>query len=360
MDYWKKKPHTEFEMTALDLFSGAGGATQGLADAGFDILGAVENDEVAAKSYRSNHDESVVFLGDIRELDPVQLRRKLGLEVGRLDLLNACPPCQGWSSLGKRNDSDTRNNLIADVWRMMKELRPRSWVLENVIGLARDPRLDHLISYAEQTGYGVKSYFLDAQDLGVPQRRRRLIVVGIRGRASRSLPRDLMVTIPASFDRTAVTAGDVLKQAESISGAEDPIHRGRNHRKRTIDRIAAVPVGGNRFDLPEEFRLECHQRMRSRQASSAYGRIRANLPAPTMTTRCTTPACGSFIHPTEDRGITLREAALIQSFPVDYTFLGNYGQIEAQIGNAFPPRMAEGIGLAVRSLLAEGFKDAIT
>ena len=323
-------------------------------------MGAVENDEAAAKSYGLNHGTTSVIVDDMRRLTPTVIRKMLALENGRLDLLNACPPCQGWSSLGKRNVADTRNDLINDVWRMIRELLPRSWILENVTGLTKDPRLDRLVQKTAQVGYGVQSYHLNAQDFGVPQRRKRLIVVGIRGRASESLPQDLMVMIPTSFSRAIRTAGEALQQAKTISGAEDPIHRGRSHRDHVIERIAAVPVGGNRFDLPVEHQLECHQRMKSRQASASYGRIRANQPAPTMTTRCTTPACGSFIHPTENRGITLREAAFIQSFPRGYEFFGTYGQIEAQIGNAFPPRMAEGIGLAIKTLLIEGSNNAVS
>ena len=345
-------------LTAVDLFAGAGGATQGIVTAGFTVLAAVENDVAAAKSYRLNHDTPLVVVNDIRKVKATWLRTTLGLGIGRLDLLNACPPCQGWSSLGKRDAADTRNDLINDVWRIIRELLPRSWILENVAGIAKDPRIDRLVQEAMQAGYGVQAYQVDAQDFGVPQRRKRLILVGIRGRASESLPEDLMAMVPASFDRSTRTAGAAIQQAKAISEAEDPIHRGRRHRGHIVERIASIPVGGNRFDLPVEHQLECHQRMGSRQASAAYGRIRANEPAPTMTTRCTTPACGSFIHPTENRGITLREAALIQSFPSDYAFFGNYGQTEAQIGNAFPPRMAEGIGRAVKALLMEGTKNA--
>ena len=350
---------TAAQLTALDLFSGAGGATQGLADAGFNILGAIENDEAAAKSYRLNHGTPLVIVEDIRRLNSAWLRQKLGLQDRRLDLLNACPPCQGWSSLGNRSVADTRNDLVDDVGRIIRELGPRSWILENVTGLARDPHLDRLVQKAVRAGYGVQQYHLDAQGFGVPQRRKRLIVIGLRGRPSESLPKDLMGMIPASFDRGPRTAGEAIKQAERISETEDPLHRGRKHKEHVVERIAAVPVGGNRFDLPHEHRLECHRRMGSRQAAAAYGRIRANRPAPTMTTRCTTPACGSFIHPTENRGITLREAALIQSFPSNYAFFGSYGQIEAQIGNAFPPRMAEGIGRAVQRLLIEGSNNAV-
>ena len=350
---------TATQLTALDLFAGAGGATQGLADAGFAVLGAVENDEAAAKSYRLNHDAPSVVINDIRRVNATWLRETLRLEEGRLDLLNACPPCQGWSTLGKRDAADLRNDLIGDVWRMIKQLLPRSWLLENVTGLSGDPRLDCLVQAAREIGYGVRSYQLDAKEFGVPQRRKRLVVIGIHGRALETLPKNLLVKVPAGFDRSTRSAGEAIELANAISQTEDPINRGRRHKEHVVERIAAVPVGGNRFDLPVEHQLECHRRMESRQASASYGRIRASQPAPTMTTRCTTPACGSFIHPTENRGITLREAALIQSFPIDYRFFGTYGQVEAQIGNAFPPRMAEGIGLAIKTILIEGSDNAV-
>lgn len=340
-------------LTAIDLFAGAGGATQGLSDVGFTVLAAVENDDAAVVTYCLNHNTPVVLAQDIQTVKPAWLLESLGLEEGGLDLLNACPPCQGWSSLGKNDVSDIRNNLVDDVGRLILWLRPKSWVLENVRGLAKDPRLDRLVEQAIEVGYDVKSYELDAQALGVPQRRRRLIVVGIYGRTQGTLPEDILCMLPATFDRKPRTAGDAIQAVATLTGADDAIHRARRLGPRVAERIAAIPVGGNRFDLPLEYRLDCHERMGSRQASAAYGRIRAHEPAPTMTTRCTTPACGSFVHPTENRGITLREAALIQSFPKDYAFFGTYGQIEAQIGNAFPPRMAEGIGAAVKELLSQ-------
>ena len=120
---------------------------------------------------------------------------------------------------------------------------------------------------------------------------------------------------------------------------------------KTLERIRTVPIGGGRLDLPPSLRLDCHERLETRSATSIYGRIDPSRPAPTMTTRCTTPSCGRFVHPSEDRGLTLREAALIQTFPPDYKFEGNYGEVERQIGNAVPVRMAEALGLAVARLL---------
>ena len=340
-------------LTAIDLFAGAGGATRGLSNAGFTVLAAVENDDTAVVTYCLNHRTPLVVAKDIRTVEPAWLLQSLGLNEGSLDLLNACPPCQGWSSLGRHDASDIRNTLVDDVGRLILELRPKSWVLENVTGLAKDPRLGRLVEQAIEAGYEVKSYQLNAQAFGVPQRRKRLIVVGIYGRPPGVLHEDFMCMLPTSFNRKRRTAGEAIQAAATLSEADDTIHKARRLGTRVAERIATIPVGGNRFDLPVEHRLDCHQRMGSRQASAAYGRIRADEPAPTMTTRCTTPACGSFIHPTKNRGITLREAALIQSFPKDYAFFGNYGQVEAQIGNAFPPMMAEGIGTAVKNLLSK-------
>ena len=120
-----------------------------------------------------------------------------------------------------------------------------------------------------------------------------------------------------------------------------------------LERIKAVPPGGGRLALPAELELACHARLGKGSATSIYGRIDPSKAAPTMTTRCTTPSCGRFIHPTEDRGLTLREAALLQTFPIDYVFKGNHGEIERQVGNAVPPKLAEALSLVVKDLVAE-------
>lgn len=135
----------------------------------------------------------------------------------------------------------------------------------------------------------------------------------------------------------------------------DPLDAHRKPTGQVLERIKAVPVNGTRFDLPPELQLACHKKLAGgkerRSASTAYGRLRLDEPAPTMTTRCTTPACGRFIHPTEHRGITLREAAILQTFPVTYQFSGHYGAIERQIGNAVPVQMAKALGFVVASVL---------
>lgn len=270
-----------------------------------------------------------------------------------MTLLKACPPCQAFSTLGKNESGDDRNELVLQVWRFISGIRPRCFLLENVPGLRRDARLRLIKRRARAIGYGVREYVVDAAEFGVPQRRRRLIVMGVYGKSCRAMPTCLVEALPASFDRSRRTAGDALAEAAQLSEATDPVHRHRRLRDATLRRIRLIPVGGSRFDLPRRYQLQCHKNLGARHATASYGRIRLGEPAPTLTSRCTTPACGAFVHPRKNRGITLREAALLQCFPLAYQFHGSYGQIEKQIGNALPVRLAEGLGRVMARVLKE-------
>ncbi|MDH6132953.1 DNA (cytosine-5)-methyltransferase 1 [Kitasatospora sp. MAA4] len=339
-------------LSAIDLFAGAGGATQGLRDAGFSVLAAVENDPEAAETYRANHSRVRLFEADVRQISPSTLMKVSGLKAGQLDLLKACPPCQGFSTLASGQIDEQRNDLVLDIARFVKKMKPRAILLENVPGLRRDRRLGQLISKLEAIGYSFIESSLDAASFGVPQRRKRFILVGIRGNRTIDPSAALMDFLPKSFSRNTRTAGQALAQLARFSRPGDPLGITRQPSEAVAARIAAIPIGGGRFDLPTEHQLACHQKVKGRSAASSYGRVKLNEPAPTMTTRCTTPACGRFVHPTENRGLTLREAATFQTFPVGYRFSGNYGAIERQIGNAVPVRMAKGLGLIVAQILA--------
>lgn len=336
-------------LTAIDLFAGAGGASQGLTEAGYNVLAAVENNPAAAKTYAANHPSVKLYSSDIREVSAACLRDELGLRPGALTLLKACPPCQSFSTLGRTDSEDERNDLVNEVWPFISILRPKSFILENVPGLRHDNRLFSLVRRIRAIGYGVREYVVDAASFGIPQRRRRLIVVAIAGISSREFPESLVDALPISFDRSKRTAADAFAAVRNLKQT-DPIHRPRTLQPETLKRIRQVPIGGNRFDLPRRYRLECHMKLKSRQCGASYGRVRIDDVAPTMTTRCTTPACGSFIHPSEHRGITLREAATIQTFPLSYKFEGGYDQIERQIGNAVPVKLARALGLIAAKL----------
>jgi DNA (cytosine-5)-methyltransferase 1 len=336
--------------TAIDLFAGAGGATQGLRQAGFDVVAAVENERRAADTYRSNHPDVLLKEIDIREQDAIALRRELKMRPGSLGVLKSCPPCQGFSSLARGEIDLARNDLIFDTMRFIDAFRPRALLLENVPGLQRDVRLAEFCrTLTSSFGYRFKQFIVDAVSYEVPQRRRRLILLAVSPRVRRSLPSELLDCIP-DVARQQITVRQAFADLEGRIYGNDPLNRHRRLSPIVLERISAVPVNGSRFDLPEALSLNCHKKLARKSATASYGRLRFDEPAPTMTSRCTTPACGSFVHPTLNRGITLREAATLQTFPFDYKFSGGYDSVERQIGNAVPVRMAELIGRTAQRL----------
>lgn len=340
------------DLTAIDLFAGAGGATQGLSDAGYSVIAAIENDRDACETYQANHPQTRLLQEDIEQVDPGRLRNELQLDVGQLTLITACPPCQGFSTLGRGDRSDPRNDLVREIARFAGEFRPSVVLAENVPGLASDARYAEMTRELEDLGFLSETYIVNAADFGVPQHRRRLICVAVDTNLVDALPAHLDDLLPDSFDKSPVDAMSVLREAGRTRGVRDRLHRPRQHSKAVVDRIAAIPRNGGRHDLPPKHQLACHKKIDRHGASTVYGRIRTTGPAPTMTTRCTTPSCGRFVHPTENRGITLREAALLQTFPKTYVFNGSHQSIERQIGNAIPVRLADALGRVVSKILA--------
>ena len=344
-------------MTAIDLFAGAGGASEGLRDAGFEVVAAVEFDPTACRTYAANHRDALLISRDVSDLDPFGVRVVLegtGRLTSTLSLLNACPPCQGFSSRGSREVEDARNELVLVVPKWAEAFGPDVVVLENVPGLRDDSRLLRVRGQLDRLGYGTRPYVADAADFGVPQRRKRMILLGVRGARAEDFPAELVDGLPSDFDRTAQTAGRWIEKAGPINMTSDPVHRARTLRPRTLARVASVPLGGDRRSIPDDLQLECHKALDSqtggRRATESYGRIDRDDVAPTMTTRCTTPACGRFTHPLEHRGLSLREAALLQTFPPDYKFEGTYGEVERQIGNALPVKMTSAIAQIARQI----------
>ena len=175
-------------LTVVDLFAGAGGATEGLKQAGFAAVGAVENDPAAARTYRLNHPEVTLWDSDIRKLTAAEMLRSLGLNRGELSLLKACPPCQGFSSLaeGRAEENAAQNDLVLDMIRFINALRPRAVMVENVPGLGRNKRAATLLAALAKAGYVARQYKVDAVQFGVPQRRKRLIILSLRGRGHQS------------------------------------------------------------------------------------------------------------------------------------------------------------------------------
>ena len=258
------------ELTAVDLFAGAGGSTRGLRDAGFRVVGAIENDDAAANTLLENHPSVAVVNDDISNMSPAEFREQLQLSRSELTLLTACPPCQGFSSLGSRESDDERNGLVGEVWRFTAELQPSAVLVENVPGLVRDPRWADLRGLAAEHGYSFGSWIVNAVNFGVPQRRRRLIGITIRD-LEFQLPQGLQELLPASFSLEAPHASEVIAQADDISELADPWHRARTPTPKVLERIRKIPVGGDHFDLPDALQLDCHKRLRS--AAARHRRI---------------------------------------------------------------------------------------
>lgn len=323
-------------LKALDLFAGCGGLTEGMRLAGFDVLGGVEIDPLSAESYLLNHPDAMLWIDDIRRLDPAKVLADLELEEGDLDLLAGCPPCQGFSTIRTRKKTtaaeDPRNALVNDFLRFVRIMRPRTIMLENVPGLASFEGFKTVKRLLTQAGYQCQYDVLDAADFGVPQRRRRFVLLGSRdGEIPFASPLPKRKTVRDAIGGLAEvgTSGDLLHDVpEKRTG-------------RIVDMIARVPHnGGSRSELPGSMQLRCHRDCEGFR--DVYGRMAWDQVAPTITAGCINPSKGRFLHPEQDRAITPREAALLQSFPVDYKFSlrqGKYGAARL-IGNAFPPEFA--------------------
>jgi DNA (cytosine-5)-methyltransferase 1 len=319
---------------AIDLFAGCGGLTLGLKQAGFTVLGAVEISPVAAATYAQNHPEVKVWNADIRHVAAATILRELGLKRGQLDLLAGCPPCEGFSSLrtlnGGKRIVDCRNDLVLQLLRFVRALKPKAVMMENVPGLVRNRRFAVLRTRLERLGYRCNVDILDAADYNVPQRRLRMILLaGFRGR--------IAFGRPARFRRTVRDA--ISDLTHTTRKRRDSLHREMERRgARVIKLIKAVPKdGGSRSDLPPRFNLKCHQSCNG--FKDVYGRMRWDDVAPTITSGCVNPSKGRFLHPSKDRAITLREAAILQSFPRRYFFSLAKGKfaVAEMIGNALPP-----------------------
>ena len=334
---------------AVDLFSGCGGLSQGLEDAGFKVLACCEIRQEARAAYKLNHPDTVL-LEDVRTADPVDLKKKLGIRRGQLDLLAGCPPCQGFSSIRTHNGevaNDPRNELIFQVERFVDAFKPRCVLIENVPRLLKDDRLKQFKQHlSAKWGYKFVDGVLDAKDFNVPQRRKRMILIGCRLKKP-VLPEKSksIMTVSDAIRNVVIPSGEKGASARRLAGLRQhfsPVVQAR------IERIK-----NSRTDLPEDMALECHKRY-PKGFRDVYGRMSWDEVSPTITRGCGNPSKGRFIHPSENRAINMLEALILQGFPKTYKFPENLGigKIASMIGEAFPPPMAKAQGEAILKLLS--------
>jgi DNA (cytosine-5)-methyltransferase 1 len=325
---------------SFDLFSGAGGLTEGLREAGFDTKFAFEINEMAAKAYSMNHESTVVITKDIRDVNGVdmdEIKNKLnGLD---LHLLAGCPPCQGFSSVRRLNKlkpvADPRNDLINEYVRFVEYFKPYTIMLENVPWLGQDDLFAGVKKKLEEIEYNIDVSIVNVKDYGVPQKRKRLVLIGSRlGPISIAKP---------NKENKKITVHDCIGALPKSEESDDKLHKiFPHHTPKIQELIKDIPHdGGSRRDLGEDRQLKCHMK-KNVGFYDIYGRLRWDDYSSTITGGCLNPSKGRFLHPEQDRCISAREAALLQSFPPNYKFPTDVpiSSIALMIGNALPPKFA--------------------
>jgi DNA (cytosine-5)-methyltransferase 1 len=335
--------------TCIDSFSGAGGLSLGLSKAGFEILFSFDIDELSIKTQKANtkYFNHEAVCADITQLNSKQLMKKLGIKRGQLTLFAGGPPCQGFSIQRIGEDNDDRNNLVFEYMKKVIDFLPKFFLMENVPGIAgkRGKKiLEEALMLAEQNGYFIHRKILDAQDYGVPQRRKRLIVIG-----ERMINGKLKFEFPKTNTKK-VTVRDVISKLpkppnDGTEHREISLHRSDKLSKINLERIKFLKPGQGREFLPEKLLADCHK-IDSKVIGhrNVYGRMYWDDVAPTITARFDSFTRGLFGHPEQHRSISLREGALLQTFPMDFNFYGNKVEVARQIGNAVPPKLAYVIG----------------
>ncbi|MEV6231037.1 DNA cytosine methyltransferase [Saccharopolyspora shandongensis] len=398
-------------INVIDLFAGCGGFTQGFHEfvppgatrSPFRTVGAVEWDIAAASTYAANFADEAggtdnIFAGreygDINHWDPRQIKAEVDVILGG-------PPCQGFSSLGKEDSDDPRNELWQQYMRVVNVLHPKVFVIENVDRFLTSRAYQEFyasLQNATERGGELRDYVLEeprilnAADYGVPQARRRAIILATRRDLISQHPEGVGLRYPEPTHSKDVLQGldlplsrggktlkpwvsvrEVLSQlewevnetslpsdaTENLLGKElpgpfltDQLHIGRQPTPRSLKRYKAIPRGGNRHDLPVNLSTESWRRHRS-GSGDVMGRLHWDRPSVTIRTEFFKPEKGRYLHPEANRPITHMEAALLQEFPADFKWHGSKIEIARQIGNAVPVGLARAIAGQVYSYLLE-------
>lgn len=350
------KPLKAADAVAIDLFAGAGGLSLGLRSSGFTIGAALDNDPIASETYRRNIGDHIAC-ASIEEVSATDLMKRAGVLRGECTLLTGGPPCQGFSLQRRGSRIDVRNELVLQFVRMVEDIHPRFFLMENVGGLLTKHGkifLDEFGRRAARLGYVIHVELLNAADFGVPQHRRRAFLVGERCESRAS-----MFRFPARQSgfrhRTVRDAiGDL--PSPPLDGSCHPNYENHYRERRlsaiNVERIQYVPQGGGRENLPPHLQLNCHKNNLNHRHLDVYGRLSWAEPSVTLTARFDSFTRGRFAHPVEHRSITIREGARIQTFPDFFTFSGNREDQARQVGNAVPPVLAERLGEALLSAIS--------
>ncbi len=372
----------------ISLFAGAGGCSLGFRQVGYDIVYATDVDKSAIETYKKNFPDTLAECKDIKEINFVQLLGDLGLRQGEIDILIGGPPCQGFSTAGPRFWDDPRNHLLKQYVRALDIIKPKWFLMENVEGLLTSNNggyVKELVKAFVKLGYTIRLEKVYSQEYGVPQRRKRVIVVGNRLGVDFSFPSPTTPSHGKIFRKSAITIVHALfglpepmsenrelKYESSFATSWAKILKSKNNTVTDhfspkldnvqLERISILKPGQTMKDLPEHlqhpsFKKRAARRVKDgtpseKRGGAPSGLKRLELDEPSLT--ITGAAIREFVHPTENRCLTIRECARIQTFPDDFIFTGSNGDKMRLIGNAIPPLLAKKFAEHIKKL---GFND---
>lgn len=350
------------KIKVIDLFCGIGGLTHGLIKEGLDVVAGIDNDSSCKFGYEYNNKTKFIDK-DILKVTADQVNELFGSKKDSIRVLAGCAPCQPFSKLNLKEVTQKQLEPLGKFAQLIAQTQPDVVSMENVSGLAdtnKYPVFANFLKTLEDNGYKYKYEVVDVSEFGVPQKRRRLVLLASKlGEIS---------LIKRTHKDNRVTVRDVIKDLEPIKDGEtskkDPLHRSRKLAPVNLRRIKATPHdGGNSDSWSDDLMLECHKKESGKTYSSTvYGRMRWDEPAPTMTTQCIGLGNGRFGHPKQNRAISLREAAIFQTFPTDYQFVPLnepivVARVAKFIGNAVPVRLGEVIGRSIKQHLQKNGKE---
>ncbi len=345
------------DIAVVDLFCGIGGLTHGFLREGFNVVAGIDIDESCKYAFEENNNSKFISKS-VTEISAEELNSLFG--TSKIKILVGCAPCQPFSSYTFKDPEKKDNEkwkLLYEFQRLILETKPHIISMENVsqlINFKKAPVFNDFIDTLEKEGYFTHFEIVNCPEYGIPQNRKRLVLI-----ASKLGEINL---IPKTHNReNFITVRDAIGYLPHIKDGEfhakDKLHFARRLSPINKKRIKSTPYGGSWKDWPEELRLECHKKESGKSYSSVYGRMKWEEPSPTMTTHCIGYGNGRFGHPEQDRGISLREASILQSFPEKYIFFKKNEEpstveIARQIGNAVPVRLGEVIAKSIKKHLS--------